>query len=76
MLRHYITVALRNLLKHKGQTLISIIGLAVGLLCFALCTYLIRYWMNEDDGFANKERIAEIVLVSENEYLISGTPLL
>ena len=74
MLRHYITVALRNLLKHKGQTLISIIGLAVGLLCFALCTYLIRYWMNEDDGFANKERIAEIVLVSENEYLISGTP--
>lgn len=28
MLRHYITVALRNLLKHKGQTLISIIGLA------------------------------------------------
>lgn len=33
MLRHYITVALRNLLKHKGQTLISIIGLAVGLLC-------------------------------------------
>lgn len=74
MLRHYITVALRNLLKHKGQTLISIIGLAVGLLCFALCTYLIRYWMNEDDGFTNKERIAEIVLVSENEYLISGTP--
>lgn len=55
MLQHYITVALRNLLKNKGQTLISVIGLAVGLFCFALCTYLIRYWINEDNEFKNKK---------------------
>ncbi|WP_434803436.1 hypothetical protein, partial [Parabacteroides goldsteinii] len=63
MIQHYLTVALRNLLKNKGQTLISAAGLAVGLFCFALCTYLLRYWMNEDNEFNNKKRIAEIVLV-------------
>ena len=35
MIQHYLTVALRNLLKNKGQTLISVTGLAVGLFCFA-----------------------------------------
>ena len=66
MIQHYLTVALRNLLKNKGQTLISVTGLAVGLFCFALCTYLLRYWMNEDNEFNNKKRIAEIVLVQDN----------
>lgn len=74
MLKHYFIVALRNLLKNKGQTLISVVGLAVGLFCFALCTYLVRYWMNEDNDLKNKKRIAEIVLVRDNERLVSGTP--
>lgn len=74
MIQHYLTVALRNLLKNKGQTLISVTGLAVGLFCFALCTYLLRYWMNEDNEFNNKKRIAEIVLVQDDGHLVSGTP--
>lgn len=74
MLQHYFIVALRNLLKNKGQTIISVVGLAVGLFCFALCTYLVRYWMNEDNDFKNKKRIAEIVLVRGSERLVSGTP--
>lgn len=74
MIYHYIKVALRNLLKYKGQTFISILGLAVGLFCFSLCNYLVRHWISEDDGFRNKSRIAEIVLETNNNYLISGTP--
>lgn len=74
MIYHYIKVALRNLLKYKGQTFISILGLAVGLFCFSLCNYLVRYWISEDDGFKNKSRIAEIVLETNNNHLISGTP--
>ena len=75
MIQHYLTVALRNLLKNKGQTLISIAGLAVGLLSFALCTYLIRYWMNTDNDLKNKKQIAEIVIVSNRgERLTHGTP--
>ena len=34
MIRHYITIASRNFIKYKLQTLISVIGLAIGLVCF------------------------------------------
>lgn len=75
MLQHYFVIALRNLLKNKGQTLISIIGLAVGLFCFALCSFLVRYWMNQDGAFENKDQIVEIAVVSGNNgRLQSGTP--
>lgn len=41
MIRHYLKVAFRNLLKYKTQNIISIIGLAVGLLCFCICMYVL-----------------------------------
>ena len=36
MLLHYLKVAVRNLLKYKTQSAISIVGLALGFACFAL----------------------------------------
>ena len=42
MIRHYFKIAFRNLLKYKTQSIISIIGLAVGITCFALATLWIR----------------------------------
>ncbi len=33
MFRNYLMVALRNIRKHKGYSLVNIAGLAVGLLC-------------------------------------------
>ena len=36
MIKHYLKVAFRNLVKYKTQSLVSIIGLAVGFTCFAL----------------------------------------
>ena len=45
MIRHYFKIAFRNLLKYKGQTIISIIGLAMGFTCFALTVLWIRYEM-------------------------------
>ena len=41
MIRHYLKVAFRNLLKYKTQNIISIIGLAVGLLCFCICIVVV-----------------------------------
>lgn len=38
MIKHYFKVAFRNLWKYKVQNIISVIGLAVGLLCFSVCT--------------------------------------
>lgn len=34
MIQHYLKIAIRNLLKYRMQTLISIIGLTVGLSAF------------------------------------------
>ena len=35
MLQHYLIIAIRNFFKYKLQTVISITGLAIGLVCFA-----------------------------------------
>ncbi|MDR3245930.1 MAG: ABC transporter permease [Prevotellaceae bacterium] len=57
MIKHYFTVAFRNLWKYKSQTLISVIGLAVGFTCFALAMLWIRYEMTYDDFHKNADRI-------------------
>ena len=39
MLLHYLKVAVRNLLKYKTQSIISMVGLAVGFACISLSAY-------------------------------------
>ena len=44
MLRNYLTIAWRNMLRQKGYTLINVIGLAIGL---ATCILILRYIQDE-----------------------------
>lgn len=44
MLKNYLKIAGRNLWRHKGYTLINIIGLAVGIAC---CTLILLYVQDE-----------------------------
>ncbi len=39
MIKHYFIVALRNLLKYKLQTIISIVSIAIGFTCIALSLF-------------------------------------
>ena len=57
MLKHYLLIAIRNLLKYKTQSIVSIIGLAMGFTCFALATLWIRYEMTYDNFREGAERI-------------------
>ena len=57
MLTHYLKIALRNMRKYKNQTLISVIGLAVGFTCFALATLWIRYEMTYDSFHKNAKQM-------------------
>ncbi len=57
MIRHYIKVACRNLLRYKTQSIISIIGLAVGFTCFALATLWVRYELTYDSFHKDADRI-------------------
>ena len=43
MIVHYLKIAWRNLLKYRTQSIISIIGLAVGLFSFTVCFYCSRF---------------------------------
>lgn len=74
MLRHYIKMAMRHLLKYKIQNLISIVGLSVGILCFSICLYCSRFISEVDSCFSNKERIADINLCTTRGDLYSGIP--
>jgi len=43
--------------KYKSQTLISLIGLAVGFTCFALATLWIRYELTYDSFHKNAKQM-------------------
>lgn len=74
MLQHYFQIAICHLLKYKTQNLISIVGLAVCLLCFSICMYCSRFFLSIDQCFENHDHIADIVLKSSNGEFFSGTP--
>jgi ABC-type lipoprotein release transport system permease subunit len=57
MFRHYIKIAFRNLWKYKNQTLVSVVGLAVGFACFAIAILWIRYETSFDRFHKNADRI-------------------
>ncbi|MFR5758723.1 MAG: ABC transporter permease [Bacteroides cellulosilyticus] len=44
-------------MKYRTQSIISIIGLAIGLACFALSTFWVQYEMTYDDFHKDAERI-------------------
>ena len=57
MILHYLKVAFRNLLKYKTQSIISVLGLAVGFVCFSLSAIWIHYEMTYDTFHENAEQI-------------------
>jgi len=57
MILHYLKIAFRNMRKYKNQTLISVIGLAVGFTCFALSMLWIRYEMTFDSFHKNAKQM-------------------
>lgn len=69
MIRNYITTAIRNLFKHKGYSLVNVIGLALGLAGCILMLLYIRYETSYDDYNLKKDRIYRI----EDNLLWSGS---
>lgn len=74
MIKYYFKVAFRNLLKYKMQNIISVIGLAVGLLCFSVCMYCSRFVETTNHCFSNYTRIVELSLYdNRTDTYFSGT---
>lgn len=69
MIQHYLKVAIRNLLKYKVQTGISMLGLAAGFICFVLSTFWIHYEMTYDQFRKDADRL---YLVRVNDGFAEG----
>ena len=66
MLKHYITLAFRNLQRNKFQSLFSIVGLAVAFFCFGLFAYFVHALTSPDEWAANHDRM---VYLTSSDYL-------
>jgi putative ABC transport system permease protein len=80
MYSNYFKIALRNILKHKGYSLINIIGLAVGMSCFVLISFLVGDEFSYDRFNERADRIYRLTLdaqVGEKMFLTakSSAPL-
>ncbi|OGG45866.1 MAG: hypothetical protein A3F84_17065 [Candidatus Handelsmanbacteria bacterium RIFCSPLOWO2_12_FULL_64_10] len=67
MLRNYLTVAVRNLLRHKGYSAINIAGLAVGMACCILITLYIRDELSYDRYHEKANRIFRVTEEYKND---------
>ncbi len=62
MLKNYLVVAVRNLLKHKAYSFINITGLAFGLACFILILLFVRDERSFDFHHERHENIYRVVI--------------
>jgi len=60
MLRNYLKIAWRNLVKNKAYSVINITGLAIGLACFLLIALYVMDELNYDRFYPNADRIYRI----------------
>ncbi|MBQ8674208.1 MAG: ABC transporter permease [Bacteroides sp.] len=56
MLQHYLKIAVRNLLKHKVQTAVSLMGLAIGLSFFLFGLHWYRFETGYDSFYPKSDR--------------------
>jgi putative ABC transport system permease protein len=67
MLRNYLKIALRNLLKRKGFTLLNIFGLAIGMICCLLILQYVNYERGFDQFHQDADRIARLRIDNYSE---------
>lgn len=60
MLKHYINIAIRNIIKEKYYSLLNIFGLAVGFACFIIISLYIYKETKVDGSMPNAENIYRV----------------
>ncbi len=65
MFLHYLKIVWRNLLKYKTQSVISIVGLAIGFTAFSFTLSWIRYERGFDSHIKDVDRVYKVLKVDE-----------
>ena len=71
MFRNYLTIAIRNLLRHKGYSAINVLGLAIGIAC---CILIMLYVQDELSYDRYHEKHVRIYRLAESA-TIAGRPI-
>ncbi|MCD8261158.1 MAG: ABC transporter permease [Bacteroides sp.] len=74
MICHSIKIAFRNLKKYRIQTLLSVIGLAVGFVCFVLSVIWVRYEMSYNTFHRDADRMFLLRHIDNSEKITSWMP--
>ena len=62
MIKNYLKIALRNILKHKGISSINIIGLAIGIACSILILLFVAHELSYDKFHEKADRIYRLAI--------------
>ena len=73
MLRNYLKIALRNLVRQKLYSMINITGLSIGIACFILISLWVFDELSFDRFHENKDRIYRINTMSSEMGLITSS---
>lgn len=79
MIQHYLKIAWRQILKNKAQYVLSLIGIAIGLLCFGIACYYVRINCLDYTAWENAGRMASFHTIDKqngySEPVVSGVVL-
>ncbi len=77
MLKNFLTLSLRKLIKQRDYTALNILGLGLSVGCSILIFSLLRYHLSFDDYHKNAARTMRIVMDVKTDapFPFSGTPL-
>lgn len=67
MLKNYLKIALRNLIKNKSHTLINVGGLTLGVICSLIIFLVIQFDLSFDQWHEDKDKIYRVVRI-DTEY--------
>ncbi|MFC2117557.1 ABC transporter permease [Bacteroidota bacterium] len=79
MLKNYIKVALRNLIRNLGFSIINVLGLAIGIACSVIIFLFVNFELSFDRFHEKSDRIYRIgveALIGNTEIHQLGTPAL
>src|ERR1700722_520001 len=62
MIKNYLRVALRNLWRHRGFSLLNVLGLTIGMSAFFLIFLYVRFELSYDSFHSKADRIYRVVM--------------
>ena len=60
MLKHYLTIIFRTLMQQKIRSVLSVLCITAGLICFSLCSYYYFLFTNADKALSTYDRLAAV----------------